>query len=116
LQFVNEKEYKRYLQLYKSQVLSASPEVIKNWDESIKFNEFTEFFNVAQNFNDTKTMEDIIAACKIVFTESDDQDRTFTLENSLEDYKTKTTEKSEKIKELETSFKKRVESRIRKSH
>ena len=114
LQFVNEKEYKRYLQLYKSQVLSASPEVIKNWDESIKFNEFTEFFNVAQNFNDTKTMEDIITACKIVFTESDDQDRTFTLENSLEDYKTKTTEKSEKIKELETVSKKGSKAELEK--
>jgi len=114
LQFVNDKEYKRYLQLYKSQVLSATPEVIKNWDESIKFNEFTEFFNVAQHFNDTKTMEDIVAACKIVFTESDDQDRTFSLENSLEDFKTKTAEKAEKIKELETISKKGSKTELEK--
>lgn len=114
LQFVNDKEYKRYLQLYKSQVLSATPEIIKNWDESIKFNEFTEFFNVAQNFNDTKTMEDIVAACKIAFTESDDQDRTFSLENSLEDFKTKTAEKAEKIKELETVSKKGSKAELEK--
>lgn len=114
LQFVNDKEYKRYLQLYKSQVLSANAEVIKNWDESIKFNEFTEFFNVAKHFNDTKTMEDIVAACKIVFTEPDDQDRTFSLENSLEDFKTKTAEKAEKIKELETISKKGSKSELEK--
>ncbi len=114
LQFVNDKEYKRYVQLYKSQVLSANAEVIKNWDESIKFNEFTEFFNVAQHFNDTKTMEDIVAACKIVFTESDDQDRTFSLENSLEDFKTKTAEKTEKIKELETISKKGSKAELEK--
>jgi TolB-like protein len=114
LQFVNDKEYKRYLQLYKSQVLSANAEVIKNWDESIKFNEFTEFFNVAQHFNDTKTMEDIVAACKIVFTESDDQDRTFSLENSLEDFKTKTAEKLEKVKELETISKKGSKAELEK--
>lgn len=114
LQFVNDKEYKRYLQLYKSQVLSANAEVIKNWDESIKFNEFTEFFNVAQHFNDTKTMEDIVAACKIAFTESDDQDRTFSLENSLEDFKTKTAEKAEKIKELETISKKGSKAELEK--
>ena len=114
LQFVNDKEYKRYLQLYKSQVLSATPEVIKNWDESIKFNEYTEFFNVAQHFNDIKTMEDIVAACKIVFTESDDQDRTFSLENSLEDFKTKTAEKAEKIKELETISKKGSKAELEK--
>lgn len=114
LQFVNDKEYKSYLQLYKSQVLSANAEVIKNWDESIKFNEFTEFFNVAQHFNDTKTMGDIVAACKIVFTESDDQDRTFSLENSLEDFKTKTAEKAEKIKELETISKKGSKAELEK--
>lgn len=114
LQFVNDKEYKRYLQLYKSQVLSANADVIKNWDESIKFNEFTEFFNVARHFNDTKTMEDIVAACKIVFTESDDQDRTFSLENSLEDFKTKTAEKAEKIKELETISKKGSKAELEK--
>ncbi len=114
LQFVNDKEYKRYLQLYKSQVISATPEIIKNWDESIKFNEFTEFFNVAKHFNDTKTMEDIVAACKIVFTESDDQDRTFSLENSLEDFKTKTAEKAEKIKELETISKKGSKAELEK--
>jgi TolB-like protein len=114
LQFVNDKEYKHYLQLYKSQVLSATPEVIKNWDESIKFNEYTEFFNVAQHFNDIKTMEDIVAACKIVFTESDDQDRTFSLENSLEDFKTKTAEKAEKIKELETISKKGSKAELEK--
>ena len=114
LQFVNDKEYKRYLQLYKSQVLSANAEVIKNWDESLKFNEFTEFFNVAQHFNDTKTMEDIVAACKIVFTESDDQDRTFSLENSLEDFKTKTIEKSEKVKELENISKKGSKAELEK--
>ena len=114
LQFVNDKEYKRYLQLYKSQVLSANADVIKNWDESIKFNEFTEFFNVARHFNDTKTMEDIVAACKIVYTESDDQDRTFSLENSLEDFKTKTAEKAEKIKELETISKKGSKAELEK--
>lgn len=114
LQFVNDKEYKRYLQLYKSQVLSANTEIIKNWDESIKFNEFTEFFNVAQHFNDTKTMEDIVAACKIVFTESDDQDRTFSLENNLEDFKTKTIEKSEKVKELENISKKGSKAELEK--
>lgn len=114
LQFVNDKEYKRYLQLYKSQVLSSSAEVIKNWDESIKFNEFTEFFNVAQNFNDTKTMEDIVAVCKTLFAESDDQDRVFSLENSLEDFKTKTAEKSEKIKELETVSKKGSKAELEK--
>lgn len=114
LQFVNDKEYKRYLQLYKSQVLSASTEIIKNWDESIKFNEFTEFFNVAQNFNDTKTMEEIVAVCKTLFTESDDQDRVFSLENSLEDFKTKTAEKAEKIKELETVSKKGSKAELEK--
>lgn len=114
LQFVNDKEYKRYLQLYKSQVLSTSAEVIKNWDESIKFNEFTEFFNVAQNFNDTKTMEEIVSVCKTLFTESDDQDRVFSLENSLEDFKTKTADKSEKIKELETVSKKGSKAELEK--
>lgn len=114
LQFVNDKEYKRYLQLYKSQVLSASAEAIKNWDESIKFNEFTEFFNVAQNFNDTKTMEDIVTVCKTLFAESDDQDRVFSLENSLEDFKTKTADKSEKIKELETVSKKGSKAELEK--
>ncbi|MBI3518130.1 MAG: hypothetical protein HY062_02065 [Bacteroidetes bacterium] len=114
LQFVDDKDYKHYLQLYRSQVLSANTEVIRNWDESIKFNEFTEFFNVAKQFNDTKTMEDIIAACKVVFTESDDQDRTFSLENSLEDLKTKNIEKADKIKELETISKKGSKAELEK--
>jgi TolB-like protein/3-methyladenine DNA glycosylase AlkC len=106
LQFVDEKEYKRYLQLYKSQVLSTSEETIDLWDESIKFNEFTKFFDLALYFNDNKTMEEIVGVCKKLFTESDDQDRIFSLENRLEDFKTKTTDNSEKIKELETVSKK----------
>lgn len=102
LQFVDEKEYKKYLQLYKSQVLSINREILDAWSESIKFNEYTEFFNVAIHFNDTKTLEEIISVCKKLFTEPDDQDRTFSLETNLEDFKTRSIEKSDKIKELES--------------
>jgi TolB-like protein len=114
LQFVDDKGYKKYLQLYKSQILSANTDVVKTWDESTKFNEFTEFYNVAQNFNDTKTMEDIIATSKTLFTEADDQDRAFSLENNFEDYKTKTAEKAEKIKELENTAKKGSKAELEK--
>ena len=41
-------------------------------------------------------MEDIVTVCKTLFAESDDQDRVFSLENSLEDFKTKTAEKLKK--------------------
>ena len=60
LQFIDEKEYKRYSHLYKTNVLSINKETLAAWDESGKFNEFTEFFDVAVYFNDTKTMEEII--------------------------------------------------------
>jgi len=58
----------------------------------------------------------LLLRCKILFTEADDQDRTFSLENNLEEFKTKTAEKAEKIKELETISKKRLKSGIRKSY
>jgi TolB-like protein/predicted transcriptional regulator len=103
LQFVNEKEYKNYLNLYKSQVLDTKKETLDAWDESSKFNEFTNFFDVAAQFNDTKTMEEIVSVSKKLFTEADDQDRIFSLENKVEDFKTKTAKNSEKINELENT-------------
>lgn len=106
LQFVDEKEYKNYLNIYKSQVLSSSKETVEIWDESSKLNEFTEFFDVAAQFRDVKTMEEIVSVSKQLFTETDDQDRVFSLETKLEDFKTKTIEKADKIKELETIAKK----------
>jgi TolB-like protein len=114
LQFVDEKEYKRYLQLYKSQVLSINKETMAAWDESMKFSEFTEFFDVALHFNDTKTMEEIVSVCKQLFTEADDQDRTFSLENKLEDYKTKTTENADEIQNLENTSKKGSKEELEK--
>lgn len=106
LQFVNEKEYKNYLNLYKSQVLDTKKETLDTWDESMKFNEFTNFFDVAAHFNDTKTMEEIVSVSKQLFTEADDQDRVFSLENKVEDFKTKAIKNSEKINELENTAKK----------
>lgn len=106
LQFVSEKEYQRFLQLYKTQVLSATKDVIDNWDESSKFDEFTNFFEIAQNYNDVKTMEEIVLTSKKIFTDSESQEKAFSLENKLEDYKTKTIENSDKIKNLELVAKK----------
>jgi TolB-like protein len=106
LQFVTEKEYKNYLNLYKSQVLDTKKETLDAWDESMKFNEFTNFFDVATQFNDTKTMEEIVSVSKQLFTEADDQDRVFSLENKVEDFKTKAIKNSEKINELENTAKK----------
>lgn len=101
LQFVDEKEYKNYLHLYKSQVLNTTKEILKAWDESSKFNEFTGFFDVSLHFNDIKSMEEIVAISKQLFTDEEDQDRIFSLENKLEDYKTKTIENADNIKEME---------------
>ena len=106
LQFVSEKEYKNYLNLYKSQVLDTKKETLDVWDESMKFVEFTNFFDVAAQFNDTKTMEDIVSVSKKLFIESDDQDRIFSLENKVDDFKTKAITNSEKINELENTAKK----------
>ena len=106
LQFVSEKEYKNYLNLYKSQVLDTKKETLDVWDESMKFVEFTNFFDVAAQFNDTKTMEDIVSVSKKLFIESDDQDRIFSLENKVDDFKTKAITNSEKINELENIAKK----------
>jgi hypothetical protein len=106
LQFVIEKEYKNYLNLYKSQVLDTKKETLDAWDESMKFSEFTNFFDVAAQFNDTKTMEEIVSVSKQLFTEADDQDRVFSLENKVEDFKTKAAKNSEKIIELENTAKK----------
>lgn len=114
LQFVNDKEYKNYLNLYKSQVLDTKKETIDAWDESMKFNEFTNFFDVATQFNDTKTMEEIVSVSKKLFTETDDQDRVFSLENKVEDYKTKIIDHSEKIKDLETIAKKGSKTELEK--
>jgi TolB-like protein len=106
LQFVNEKEYKNYLNLYKSQVLDSKKETLDAWDESMKFSEFTNFFDVAAQFNDTKTMEEIVSVSKQLFTEADDQDRVFSLENKVDDFKEKALKNSEKIIELENTAKK----------
>ena len=106
LQFVSEKEYKNYLNLYKSQILDTKKETLDVWDESMKFVEFTNFFDVAAQFNDTKTMEDIVSVSKKLFIESDDQDRIFSLENKVDDFKTKAITNSEKINELENTAKK----------
>ena len=114
LQFVDEKEYKRYAQLYKANVLNINREVLAAWDESGKFNEFTEFFDVAIHFNDTKTMEEIVKVCKQLFTETDDQDRVFRLENKLEDFKISSLENEEKIKELEAVSKKGTKEELEK--
>lgn len=114
LQFVDEKEYKRYSQLYKSNVLSINKETLAAWDESGKFNEFTEFFDVSIHFNDTKTMEEIVKVCKQLFTETDDQDRVFRLENKLEDFKISSLENEEKIKELETISKRGSKEELEK--
>ena len=106
LQFVSEKEYKNYLNLYKSQVLDTKKETLDVWDESMKFVEFTNFFDVAAQFNDTKTMEDIVSVSKKLFIEADDQDHIFSLENKVDDFKTKAITNSEKINELENTAKK----------
>lgn len=101
LQFVDEKGYRHYLQLYKSQVLNVSNETVEAWDEGSKFSEFSEFFDVAQNFKDVKTMEEIVTVCKKIFANTDDEERALSLENTLDDYKSKTEEQKEKINELE---------------
>ena len=101
LQFVDEKDYSHYKQLYKSQVLSVSKEIIDVWSENSKFSEFTELFDVALYFNDIKTMEEIATVSKKLFTGSDDEERALSLENKLEDYKTQSAENKEKITEQE---------------
>lgn len=106
LQFVNTKEYQNYAQIYKTQVLNTNKETIAIWDESSKFNEFTNFFEIAQNYNDIKMMEDIVSTSKNLFTDPDDQEKVYSLENKLEDFKTKTIENETKIKELESIAKK----------
>ncbi len=114
LQFVSEKEYKNYLNLYKSQVLDTKKETLDVWDESMKFVEFTNFFDVAAQFNDTKTMEDIVSVSKKLFIEADDQDRIFSLENKVDDFKTKAISNSEKINELENTAKKGTKADLEK--
>lgn len=114
LQFVNEKEYKHYQQLYRSQVLSVSKATLDAWDESTKFSEFTEFFDIAIHFNDIKTMEEIVVVCKKIFTDPDDEERALSLENKLDDYKTKTEEQKEKIAELENIAKKGTKAELEK--
>ena len=101
LQFVDEKEYEHYKQLYKSQVLSVSKETMDAWNESSKFSEFTEFYDVALYFNDINTMDEIVTVSKKLFTASDDEERVLSLENKLEDYKTQSAENKDKIMELE---------------
>ncbi len=101
LQFVSEKEYTFYKQLYKSQVLNVSKEMFVAWTESSKFSEVTEFFDVAIYFNDLQLMEEIVSTCKKLFAGTDDEERVLSLENKLEDHKTKATENKEKIDELE---------------
>lgn len=114
LQFVNEAEYKQYRQLYKSQVLNASREVIEVWDESSKFGELTEFYEVAMHFNDISTMEDIVAVNKKLFAGTDDEERVLSLENNLDDYKLKVAEHKPKIEELETISKKGTKGELEK--
>ena len=114
LQFVDEKEYRHYLQLYKSQVLNVSNETLEAWDESSKFSEFSEFFDVAQNFKDVKTMEEIVTACNKIFANTDDEERALSLENELDNYKSKTEEQKEKIYELETISKKGSKQELEK--
>lgn len=101
LQFINEKEYQHYQQLYKSQVLTATKAVLDAWDESSKFNEFTEFFEVAQNYDDVATMTEIVSVAKIIFVGTDDEERALYLEKKLDDYKPKVAEKKTGAAELE---------------
>ena len=101
LQFVDEKEYNHFKQLYRSQVLDVSKETLDAWDESGKFSEFTEFFDVALYFNDFKTLEEMVGVSKKLFTGTDDEERALSLENKLEDHKTKSTENKVKTDELE---------------
>lgn len=114
LQFVEEKEYKHYLQLYKSQVLSVNKETLDAWEEGSKFSEFTEFFNVALYFNDVNTMEEIVTACKKIFTAPDDEERALSLESQLDEYKSKINENNEKISELENISKKGSKEELEK--
>jgi TolB-like protein len=101
LQFTTETDYKHYQQLYKSQVLSASKEIVDIWDESTKFSEFTEFFDVAAAFNDVSTMEEIVTVSKKLFTGTNDEERALHLETKLDDYKTKSIENKKAITDLE---------------
>lgn len=101
LQFVSQSEYKNYKNLYTSQILSATKEVVDTWDESIKFNELAEFFDVAAHFNDVATMENIVSTYKKMFANTDDEERALSLETKLDDFKTKQEENKPKIKELE---------------
>ncbi len=114
LQFVNDKEYKIYKQLYKSQVLSVSKETLDAWSESGKFREFTEFFDVAKSFDDTETMEEIVKVCKKIFTADDDQEQALSLENKLAEYKTKSEEDAKKITDLENIAKKGSKEELEK--
>lgn len=114
LQFVNLEEYKYFQQLYKSQVLSITKETLEAWDESTKFSEFTEFFDIAVHFNDLKMMEEMVTVCKKIFTGPDDEERVLGLENRVDDYKSKTTEQKDKIAELENIAKKGSKEELEK--
>jgi len=106
LQFVDEKDYEYYKQLYKSQVLNVSKETIDAWEDEGKFSEFSVFFDVALHFDDIKTMEEIVDVNKNIFSDADNIDRISNLENKLNDYKSKTSENKIKISELENISKK----------
>jgi len=87
-------------------VLNVSKETLDAWQESSKFSELSEFFDVALYFNDGNTMEEIVSVCKNLFAGSNDEERSLNLETKLDDYKTKAAENKEKINELENVAKK----------
>ncbi len=101
LQFVNETDYKYYLQLYKSVVLSVSKENMDGWEKTAKFSEFTTFFDAAMHFSDIQTMEEIITVCKKIFTDSDYSMRISSIEKRLAEFNPKIAEIKAKIGELE---------------
>ena len=114
IQFVNEKEYLHYQQLYRSQVLSVSKATLAVWDKASKFSEFTRFFDIAAHFNDIKTMEEIVNVCKKIFTDAEDEERALSLESKLDNYKSKREEQKEKIAQLENIAKKGSKSEFEK--
>jgi hypothetical protein len=59
-------------------------------------------------------MEEIVNVCKKTFTDAENQERAFGLENNLEDFKTKKIEQAEKVNELETIAKKGTKQEMEK--
>lgn len=114
LQFVDEKDYRHYQQLYKSHLLDVSKETMEAWDDRTKFSRFSEFFDVANHFNDVKTMEEIVSVSKKMFSDPDNIERALSLENRLDDYKSKTTENKVKISDLESLSKKGSKEELEK--